>query len=144
MSGDQLLLAFEILSVGAGLVMTMVGIFFGIRTVNFLRQAVKTQGTVIGYENRQSRDAERTYTLYHPIVQFRDAKGEEQRVTMGLGNTSKSHAQGYQVNILFDPKNPANARIDSFVSKWLFPSAFCGLGLMTLITGLLVLVLFWK
>ncbi len=77
MSGDQLLLAFEILSVGAGLVMTMVGIFFGIRTVNFLRQAVKTQGTVIGYENRQSRDAERTYTLYHPIVQFRDAKDKD-------------------------------------------------------------------
>jgi Protein of unknown function (DUF3592) len=121
---------------------SVLGIGWFVATKSFLRRAARTEGTVVGHEQRASRDSDgTTSTLFHSIVEFADTAGNTQRVTMAAGSNPIDYAAGSVVPILFDPEKPTDARIECFSHLWLFPLIFTGLGSVAVVAGVVGWVL---
>lgn len=59
--------------------------------------------------------------VYCPTIEFTTASGEDVRFESSYGTMPASHKVGQVVRVLYDPKNPNSAEIDSGLSKWLVP-----------------------
>jgi hypothetical protein len=59
-----------------------------------------------------------TSGVYCPIIEFTTASGEIVRFESSYGTMPASHKVGQTVNVLYDPKNPNSAEIDSSISNW--------------------------
>lgn len=145
-------------TIGGVLFMAIGGIFLYFAWVSasntraFHATALQAQGQVVGYKESWSKDDNgRTSVSYYPIITFialRTAQREslEYRVdaghkvtfTAGVGG-SQRYGIGETVSVSYQPDDPENARLDSFVQNWLlatilgaFGFAFGGAGLLIL------------
>lgn len=100
------------------------GIFWGVKTQRFVASASRASGTVIELERRQSGDDGPTY---YPVVRFTDAAGKDVTFTSSTGSNPPSKREGDKVDVLYDPKNPTEAELDSFFSLWFGPLMVGGL-----------------
>jgi hypothetical protein len=78
----------------------------------FLRRALQVIGVV------QSLRAERLQrsTIYFPVIQFTTASGE---TVTAESKTSKSGLViGQKIAVLYDPNDPKNLELNSFMSRW--------------------------
>lgn len=106
--------------------------YFGVRTRQLLAAARKAPGTVVGFERRTSEKGHSDY----PVIEFSTASGELHRfTTSGAG----SFAKGEAVEVLYDPGDPATARVNAFLELWLGSLALGGFGLLCLGAGLATL-----
>ena len=123
-----------------GLVFLPIGIGFWVNNTSFERDAEKATGTVIDHTMKVSydRDGDRSES-YAPDVRFRAADGKDYEFTDSISSSKKKEI-GSQVDVLYKPADPSDARIDSVARRWLFPGIFGGVGaLMVLIAvGLLI------
>lgn len=97
-----------------------------LRTRTFVRTAGKADGTVI--ENVGSGGTGQRST-YHPRVRFR-ADGRDFVFVSGVGSRAPSFQVNDAVRVFYDPKNPAEAKIDSFGELWMIPSIVASLGVV--------------
>ncbi|RMG57959.1 MAG: DUF3592 domain-containing protein [Gammaproteobacteria bacterium] len=123
---------------------------------DFWQSARKTTGTVIDlipeYRSRSSDPARtglsagageitysnRTDTLWRARVRFTDNKGQIREFTDRTAANPPLYDRGQQVVVLYDPKNPLNARVDGGF-KYL-PSVVTGfIGTAFLLPGLIML-----
>jgi hypothetical protein len=112
----------------------LIGVFTVWNAVTLYTGGLRTQGTVV--EIRQTRrteqedvtradgsewrhDVERVY--YTPVVRFATLEGREIEFH-GSGGSGTAYARGERVMVIYDPANPIDARIASFLELWL-PSA---------------------
>lgn len=86
-------------------------------TQSFLARAVTARGEVTGLEYR--RGTSNSGGAYSPIVKYKTATGEEHTFHSNVGSSPPSYHVGEAVNVLYDPANPAAARIHGFFSLWL-------------------------
>ena len=95
----------------------------------FSLRAQKTTGTVIGY--RTSRSA-RGGGGQAEIVEFTGPDGRTLQFTEKVYRTRFIEKTGHTVNVLYDPNNPGNARINSFATLYLTPFilAVVGVGMI--------------
>ena len=113
-----------------GTVLSAFGLSLIVETRRFLLAALRTQGRVVGYEEREGRgDGPGLRTYLHPKIEYEDQHGQKQHVTIALGRDRKSFPKGSFVPIIFDPKCPQDAKIDSFSDLWASPLRFFLLGL---------------
>ncbi len=70
---------------------------------------------------------------YYPVIEFRTKSDEAVRFE-GI-STSPAPAVGQSVPILYREDTPQNARIDSFVQRWLFPAIFTPVGILLIVGG---------
>jgi hypothetical protein len=124
--------------IGTGGIFFGIGLFFLVTTIGFLRKSVRAQGTVVGYKEETSRSKEGPTTMYYPTVEFEDARGWKQSVTLSFGSITKDFGEGYPFTILFDPENPTRVRIATFGHLWLFPLVFGCFGIILLAIGFLI------
>ena len=110
-----------------GSVMVAVALFLCLRTGNFLRSAATADAVVV--ENVWSGS-------YHPRVRFRTNSGQEFTFVSSTGTSPASYREGESVQVLYDPDSPANASINGFVSLWLLPLIFGGIGIVFCSVGL--------
>jgi hypothetical protein len=91
----------------------------------FRRSAVRAEATVVGFRTRKDSEGS---LLYFPIVRFRDQSGREHEVCSDTGQSPAGFVEGATAVVLYDPSNPAKARIDSFWQMWFGPAClfFCG------------------
>jgi hypothetical protein len=115
--------------VGAGV--TLTGVWFLIRQALLLRRGRTVPGKVI--------DLAKTNGCFAPVFRFSDAQAIERVVTSGSGSNRPTYRVGDQVAVLFDPDQPEQAVIRSFVSMWLPGVVVTGFGLIALVIGLLFL-----
>ena len=115
------------------------GTFFAIglalftESVNFKRTASSAEGVVYDIETRSDSDG----SSYYPMVRFTPAGAEEPvEFTGGVGSNPSSYKRDQKVKVIYDPKNPEKARIDSFFETALFPLVFSGMGGIFLAIGL--------
>jgi Protein of unknown function (DUF3592) len=85
-------------------------------TREFLSSAVPAEGVVIDLEARWDSD-DGGYT-YYPRVRFATESGQLREFTGDVGSSPASFDIGEGVHVLFDPADPADAHIDSFMQLW--------------------------
>jgi Protein of unknown function (DUF3592) len=92
----------------------------------------KASGTVIELIKVETISSDRaTMPTYAPRVSFRTASGETAEFT-STSSSSAGPAVGDTVSVLYDPTDPKDAQLDSFLSKYGFVVAVLFLG-MTMI-----------
>jgi uncharacterized protein DUF3592 len=79
-----------------------------------------------------------TYTDV-PVVEYTPAGGSEVRFTNKVGDGDDRARIDSTVDVLYDPGNPSDARIDDLHNKVARPLAFAGVGLIFAISALLSL-----
>jgi hypothetical protein len=104
-----------ILLIGAAIPL-VIGIVLTIRTYGFTSSAERTQGEVVAMEGTDAKA---------PVVSFKDRRGIEHQIISSVASSPPSFAVGETVEVLYDPANPDEARIDSFFQLWF--GAFLGL-----------------
>jgi len=104
-------------------------------TVNFVR----TEGTVAGNSYQTLTEDGVTSGFYLPEVEFLLADGRKIRFTDKAGSLPPDYEKGAKVDVLYDPKNPETARINSWKRVWLAPSIFMTVGLLPLIIAAVIL-----
>lgn len=113
------------LFLGIGIACLVGGIVWGVNTKKFVDGAVKTSGTVVEVQRRQSSSDDGP--TYYPVVRFADAEGRDVTFTSSTGSNPPSHREGDRVEVLYDPRDPNDAEINSFFSLWFGPLMIGGL-----------------
>lgn len=91
------------------------GVALYLQTKDLLDNGERTEGKVLYIE--------RSSSSYYPVFAFQDKQGR--KFEARSPNSSKSHAPGDTVAIVYDPKEPLSARILDIASYW--PSVFLAL-----------------
>jgi len=77
---------------------------------------------------------------FKPIVQFTGPDGRPLRFTASQSAGDRSHFRvGDPIGVLYAPHNPADARLDTWQSRWPREAVIPGLGLFMLVLGVLSL-----
>ena len=115
-------------------ILTLVALFFVVRTLRLIRHGVRVEGTIIDYKAVVRTDAysRESRTVHYPIVQFLAPSGDTHTVTMSVStwrhNTSEVVKAIYPfevVKVIYPFDRPEAAQIASFASLWFFPLFFC-------------------
>ena len=89
------------------------------------------QGTVVELVRSQSSDS----TTYRPVVRYSTQSGEQVEFTSSAGSNPPSYSKGEQVEVLYQPLQPAQARINGFFPLWGGPMVIAGLGGVFFLVG---------
>jgi hypothetical protein len=106
-----------------GAFFALVGIGIGFYNASYSFGTEKTQATVIRIESGS------------PVVEY-DIKGKHFLFRSSISATSPTYTIGEKVNVLYRPRDPSAAHIDTFTDRWLFPSMFTGIGLISMLIGI--------
>jgi hypothetical protein len=105
-----------------GALFLLFGLGLLIREIRFGQSAHAVAGTIMEVRVRQNADG----PTYHPVVEFRTLDG---RVAQFEGlSVSPAPEVGTPVSVLYNRSKPEQARINSFVQRWLFPTVFIPIG----------------
>ncbi|MCP1315815.1 MULTISPECIES: DUF3592 domain-containing protein [unclassified Halomonas] len=102
--------------VGAALLVLAVSLFQQSRA--FHAKADSTEGRVVELVESRSQDS----TTYRPVVTFTTDDGTRVQFTSREGSNPPRYAPGERVEVLFDPDNPRNARLDGLfdtIGAWM-------------------------
>ena len=124
--------------VGTLIILSSIGpLAFGayslITTCVFLQDAVKTNGTITEFKEWTSSGE----LNYSPVIAFTDAEGKDHTFVRNVSSTDPSCKVGDTVPVLYDPKNPDMAAVNSFTTLWLFSVLFVPMGIISLVIGVL-------
>lgn len=126
---------------GIGSIFAVTGIIIGISTRSFVASSVLTQGKIIALVERLSTDSDGDSSfVYYPVVRFTTNAGEPTVFEANAGSNPPAFTLGQQVEVLYSPQNPKEARIDSWLELWLFPTIFTSIGLIFVLIGGIVLI----
>jgi hypothetical protein len=109
-----------------GIVFLVAGLAWLGREIRFGWAAQSASGTIVEVRARQSAEGPEFY----PVVEFEAPDGRVIRFE-GL-STSPPPVAGTPVKVLCDPAQPGNARINSFVQRWLLGAVFASMGVVFL------------
>lgn len=112
--------AFALLPISA-IIMLIVSIWYGYSSWNFYSNGVEVQGTVVRLESSSSAD---TGTTYSPVFRY-TVDGVDYEYESVNSSSPPTHKVGEVTTLLYDPKNPAKARENSFWELWLVPCIMC-------------------
>ena len=122
-----------------GLAALVAGTIWSLESYPIFRDNVSTRGDVVGeYTEKAGKTSE---VVYFPVVEFSIAGGVKMRFRSAVGSTgSPEYETGTMVDVLYDPRNPANARIGSFKSLLMGPLTTGGLGIILFLLSLMLFV----
>jgi Protein of unknown function (DUF3592) len=117
-----------------GGVFFVVGVVILVDTARFVSEADRATGTVIDLS--RSVDEEGSVT-FSPVVRFTTAQGRTIEFVSSSSSSSPPQ-QGDDVEVLYDPDDPGDARLAGFFDLWFLPVAFTVLGAAACAIGPLV------
>ncbi len=130
-----------------GLIFVAQGLVMLTRARRFARRAVRTTGAVVDLARRWSNPGGPGSTgsyLYVPVVRFATADGQAVQFQSSTGTSWRSRRVGQTVPVLYDPANPRDARIDTFLATGCLPVGFTVFGvLFVALGGAILLVMQW-
>jgi hypothetical protein len=122
----------------AGLFLVHEGIYQFFRARAFLRRAVTSRGRIVREETEKDFDTDtNTTTVYYIYrVRFQTAGGEQVEFTSDRRPTRAKKRDGGQVEVLYDPKDPKDARL--LGGEWIYGTAILQLfmGVLAIAVGL--------
>lgn len=116
--------------------------FLASRTSAFVSSAANAEGIVVDLESSTSTDSDgRRSSAAHAVVEFSPAGAPARRLRSSVDSSPPAFDVGERVTVLYDPANPARARIRATFELWGGPIILGGIGgVFALIGGILLLV----
>jgi hypothetical protein len=96
----------------------------------------KTVATVVDVEQFVSGGE----TVRRVELRFRGSADREWTATCPVVQSVGRFARGTEVPVLFDPRNPSNVRIQTFMEFWMPPALVGSVGLLSVLVGLCLAV----
>lgn len=131
-----------------GALFVTIGVFSLRSSQRLMNEGVTAPGVVTHLELRRSTsgsgNSRSTSSTYYPWFRFTDAKGQTHDVASSMGTNPASHSVGEAVTVRYLPDHPQEAVIDSWVSLWLFPAIFIGVGCLPEIAAVVVLIVWLR
>ncbi len=118
----------------SGLALLIGGVLMYQNTAAFAKIAEKAPGKVIEVVRRD--------TTYVPVVEFYTPDHQRFEHISSTGANPPSWKVGDTATVLYDPKDPMQAEIDSFSNMWLGVLILFGLGVIN--TGIALGVIIWR
>lgn len=112
-----------------GSMFVLVGGGFAMSSWSLLAVAQRTDGTVIRLVHNVQQGRNRGSVA--PVVEFH-LDGQRHEFQSWLSTSPPQFDVGDKVTVLYDPNDLQRCRIDSFVTLWLFPTIFGGLGFVAI------------
>lgn len=101
----------------------------------FMQQSAPATGVVLKSEYVKS---ERSGGAYYAIIAFQLSNGKKLKFRNEPGTGRPIYKDGEQVEIRYETKNPANAKIAGFWELWGLTAIFGGFGLVFLLAGVII------
>jgi len=102
----------------------LLGVWLLVDAVRFIGVAVPSEGKVISVEADSSGDG----VTYTPTIRYTGQDGVTRDAPTHVSSSGYDYRLGTRVDILYDPSEPDEVRIDSVVSLWALPLGFTILG----------------
>lgn len=102
------------------------------------RRQVANSSSATGVVTELVRGMGQRGYLYYPQVQFTTASGQTVSFNSSVGSNPAGYAVGQNVEVVYDPRNPQQAEIDSATSLWVVPGCLLGMGLVFTVLGLVL------
>jgi hypothetical protein len=99
-------------------------------THRFLARAAEATGTVVKLAVRHHTERGRRRTSHHPVVGFETARGVHIEFESHFGSDPPAYRVGDRVPVLYDPADPREATIRTFLSLWLVTLILAWVGLI--------------
>ncbi|GLV60816.1 hypothetical protein KDH_76350 [Dictyobacter sp. S3.2.2.5] len=124
-----------------GLIFTIVSGALWFSNQSFMAGTVSTTGQIVSchYSTSTATGRSNSTTTCQPTITFTTQAG--QKIIFTSSDSSSSYNPGDNVSVSYHPANPADARVSDFVSLWLFPLSFGGMGIIFLINGICLAVI---
>jgi Protein of unknown function (DUF3592) len=100
----------------------LLGVGIGLYNASFSFGTEQAQATVVRIEN----DA--------PVVEY-DVKGKQFSFRSSISTSPGSYTVGEKVHVLYRPRDPSVAQIDTFTDRWFLPILFTGIGTIAVLIG---------
>lgn len=105
-----------------------------LKIFNRRRQAAQSRQTMGVVKSLIEREGDEG-SLWHPQVEFQTAEGARAHFVSELGTQRAFYSVGQQVKIIYNPRNPAQAEINSFWALYFVPVIFLFIGGIFTIVG---------
>lgn len=115
------------------LTLLIVTILLITKTARFIRSARQTKGAVLDNVPRQDGEGG---TIFCPRFTFTTDDRREFVVASKTGTSPPAFRDGEQIEVLYNPLKPEDARIKTFAQLWLAPTICGPLGVVFLLVGL--------
>ncbi|MGW0908353.1 DUF3592 domain-containing protein [Streptomyces sp. NPDC002853] len=119
-----------------GTLFTVVALILAGVSISFLADAERAKGTVVALEWRSDssgtshKKRRSDEPAAYPVVEFTSADGTPRTFQSSAGSNPPAYDRGEQVEVLYRADAPEDARINGFLSLWLLPLIFGGIGLV--------------
>ena len=120
----------------AGLLMLFAGLVSWYNTSSFLAKCVITKGLIVSHDIQTNQNEEDNSTTSFPIFRFEIPQNETKFTVRS--NVSGQMREGQEIEILYDPQNPQDAKINSLSHTWMIPIIVTSMGLFFSFLGILV------
>lgn len=130
----------SLIPLGVGLLFLVISILVSSSMRKFVSKAQQTQGTIVDMvlsRGSSSSSTNASYT-YAPVFEFRAISGQMIRVQESVSSNPPQFQVGETVEVLYDPEDPQNARINKWSNLYLFPTLFGVIGLLITAIGVAV------
>lgn len=94
------------------------------------------RGTVIAFS--------RSGSALFPVVVFNTSKGTHVEFVGKSGSSSPSFVKGQQLDVIYKPENPTDARINTFLDLWGPPLFLTGFGTIFSLIGFAPIFIQWR
>ncbi|MBA3534445.1 MAG: DUF3592 domain-containing protein [Ardenticatenales bacterium] len=120
-----------------GMMMSLLGVWLFYRTKLFLARAIPAEGQYVDATWTTSMPSQQQSQV--GTIAFQTADGQAIQFNGRLATPFESQKVGRTVRVLYDPANPEDALIDSFIEIWMPSVIFGGVGAGWLLATLIVL-----
>jgi len=117
-----------------GLVCLLLGGYLAWQSAGFASTAVTTTGRVVSYFEHDVDGKKR----YRPRVRYTTESGDINTVAGQMDYTSQRIPVGSEVPVQYQVDEPMKIRIATFFDNWLGASIAAGIGLVSMVGGILV------
>ena len=115
----------------------VLGLFFFFNNRAFVKNAIRTEGRIVEARIVSTRDGK---TSHKSIFVFTDKNNKEHWIVPSIRISSPAYEAGDTVSVLYNPKKPIEAKIESLMYLW-GASVACGVsGVGSLVVGLVLLL----
>ena len=123
-----------------GLVFATIGAGLTYWSYSFSQSAITTSGIVTHVTTKTSRNSTNnsTSTTYQPTVSYIDQSGATHSAQTFLSSSGYNFPLGSEIEIMYDPEDTGQIRINSWFALWGFGFVFLAVGLITTVISLVV------
>ena len=89
------------------------------KTESFRHRAAEVTGVVVENIDTPGTGRRRNTPTYRPRVKFTTSEGQAVDFVSGTGTNPPSYSEGEAVKVLYDPRDPEDAKIDGFWQLWM-------------------------